>query len=86
MLLDDRELARAQGQAAAAIKAGELIGRELFRMFINRSEAGVPGAFANLPDEALDEALMQKLREAGIPCRALSMSAARPRTRRGPKL
>jgi hypothetical protein len=37
MLLDDRELARKNGQSSAAIRAAELIGIEL-GMFVNRSD------------------------------------------------
>src|ERR1700720_804534 len=42
MLIEDRQLARANTQASAAIRAAELIGKEL-GMFVNRSELGKPG-------------------------------------------
>ena len=47
MLVDDRKLARESGQSSAAMKAAELLGRELFGMFIDRKEVGKPGEFAN---------------------------------------
>jgi hypothetical protein len=46
MLLADRDLARQKGQAAAAIRAAELLGKEL-GMFIDRKETRVVDEFAD---------------------------------------
>ncbi len=35
-------------------------------MFIDRSEQGRPGEFANMSDEALEERLLSRLREGGL--------------------
>jgi hypothetical protein len=52
MLLDDRELARKNGQSSAAIRAAELIGIEL-GMFVNRSDNkhSFEKRFSQLPPE-----------------------------------
>jgi phage terminase small subunit len=47
MLIEDRNLAREKGQTAAAIRAAELLGKEL-GMFIDRREQGRPGEFDGL--------------------------------------
>ena len=41
MLIDDRELARKNGQSSAAIRATELLGKEL-GMFVDRSDNRAP--------------------------------------------
>ena len=65
MLVEDRQLARANTQASAAIRAAELIGKEL-GMFIDRREQGKPGDFADLPDEELDRRLVALMMERGM--------------------
>jgi hypothetical protein len=65
MLIEDRQLARANTQASAAIRAAELIGKEI-GMFINRNETGKPGDFASLSDEELDRRLVALMMERGI--------------------
>ena len=65
MLMDDRELAREKGQTAAAIRAAELLGKEL-GMFIERREQGKPGDFSDLPDEELDRRIIAQLMERGM--------------------
>jgi phage terminase small subunit len=52
MLMQERELARERGQLSAAIRATELIGREL-GMFVERSEVGAPGDFRRMSDQEL---------------------------------
>jgi hypothetical protein len=65
MLMDDRKLAREKGQASAAIRAAELLGKEL-GMFIDRREQGKPGDFADLPEEELDRRIIAQLMERGM--------------------
>jgi phage terminase small subunit len=52
MLLDDRELARKANQASAAIRADELLGKQM-GMFIDRRETGGPGEFDGWSEEEL---------------------------------
>jgi hypothetical protein len=66
MLIDDRALARQNNQAAAAIKAAELIGKELFRMFIERREHGRPGEFDGLGRNELEQQIVNELVSGGI--------------------
>ena len=49
MLVEDRQLARANTQTSAAIRAAELIGNEL-GMFIDRREQGKPGDYHEILD------------------------------------
>lgn len=51
---------REKGQTAAAIRAAELLGKEL-GMFIERREQGRPGDFADLPEEELDRRIIAQL-------------------------
>jgi hypothetical protein len=67
MLIEDRELARAAHQASAAVRATELLGKELFRMFVDRREQGKPGDFDKLPREELEQSIVDELRAGGIP-------------------
>jgi hypothetical protein len=63
MLLEDREAARAAGQHAVALKAAELLGKELHRMFVDRKEIGLPGEFETL--QSMDELVAQLRAEHG---------------------
>lgn len=51
-LQEDRVLARALAQPMAAIKANELLGKEL-GMFVERSESGRPGDFERMSTDEL---------------------------------
>ena len=66
MLVEDRNLARARGQTAAAIRAAELLGKEL-GMFIRREEVGQPGDFSHLSSEELEQRIFDRLVAGGIP-------------------
>ena len=66
MLIEDRALARANVQASAAIRAAELLGKEL-GMFINRTEQGRPGEFDGLNREEMEQHLVDELVAGGIP-------------------
>jgi hypothetical protein len=83
MLLADRELARENKQASAAIAAAKLIGSELFGMFIERKEKGRPGDFAGLSDAELEEKLMATLIERGLSEEAARALVAKQRVRGG---
>ena len=41
MMVDDRELARSQGQSAAAIRASELLGRELAGLYVEKKKVEI---------------------------------------------
>jgi phage terminase small subunit len=66
MLVEDRNLARARGQTAAAIRAAELLGKEL-GMFIHREEVGQPGDFSHLSSEELEQRIVDILIARGVP-------------------
>jgi len=66
MLIEDRALARANVQASAAIRAVELLGKEL-GMFINRTEQGRPGEFDGLNREEMEPHSADELVAGGIP-------------------
>jgi hypothetical protein len=67
MLIEDRELARQNGQSSAAIRATELLGKEL-GMFVDRSDNRhrVEPRFSQLPkeqQEAVAADLLERARE-----------------------
>ena len=64
-IFDDWELARKLGQASAALKAGELMGREMHRMFTERKEIGAPGDFDNKSEEELREIITKEMKDLG---------------------
>ena len=70
MLLDDRELARREGQASAAMKADELLGKELHRMFVDRKEVGGPGDFDQMTEDELREFISDRNVSTPLPTHA----------------
>lgn len=64
-VFQDWELARKLGQVASALKAGELMGRELHRMFTERKEIGGPGDFDNKSEDELRDMIKKDLEELG---------------------
>ena len=64
-IFQDWELARKLGQCASALKAGELLGREMHKMFTERKEIGGPGDFDNKSEEELKEILKKELHDLG---------------------
>jgi hypothetical protein len=64
-IFEDWELARKLGQVAAALKAGELLGREMHRMFTERKEVGGPGDFDNKSEEELREFITKEIEDLG---------------------
>src|SRR6266478_6938274 len=64
-IFQDWELARKLGQVASALKAGELMGRELHRMFTERKEIGGPGDFDSKTEDELREIVRDGLKDLG---------------------
>lgn len=61
----DWELARKLGQVPAALKAAELMGKEMHKMFVERKEVGGPGDFDNKTEEELRQIVEENMRELG---------------------
>jgi len=64
-IFEDWETARKLGQIPAALKAGELLGREMFRMFTERKEIGGPGDFDQKSEEELRQIVTEELKQLG---------------------
>lgn len=64
-IFQDWELARKLGQVPAALKAAELMGREMHKMFTERKEVGGPGDFDNKSEEELKEIIKKELGDLG---------------------
>lgn len=64
-IYQDWELARKLGQVPAALKAAELMGKEMHRMFVERKEVGGPGDFDNKTEDELRQILQEGLEELG---------------------
>jgi hypothetical protein len=64
-MFQDWELARKLGQMASALKAGELMGREMHKMFTERKEIGGPGDFDGKSEEELRDIIKTELHDLG---------------------
>lgn len=64
-IFQDWELARKLGQVPAALKAAELMGKEMHKMFVERKEVGGPGDFDNKSEEELRQIIQDGLEELG---------------------
>ena len=64
-IYDDWETARKLGQMPAALKAAEMMGKELHRMFVERKEVGGPGDFDNKSEEELRQIVQEGIKELG---------------------
>ncbi len=64
-IFQDWELARKLGQVPAALKAAELMGREIHKMFTERKEIGGPGDFDNKSEEELRTIVKEGLKDLG---------------------
>lgn len=64
-ILEDWETSRKLGQMASALKAGELIGREVHRMFTERKEVGGPGDFDGKSEDELKAIIQEQLDDLG---------------------
>lgn len=65
-IYEDWEKARSLGQMPAALKAAEMMGKELHRMFIERKEIGNAGDFDKKSPEELVDYIKNELREMGM--------------------
>lgn len=64
-IFQDWELARKLGQVPAALKAAELMGREMHKMFTERKEIGGPGDFDNKTEDELRDIIKKELGDLG---------------------
>ena len=64
-IFQDWELSRKLGQMSAALKAGDMLGRELHHMFTERKEIGGPGDFDNKSEEELRDMIINDIKELG---------------------
>ena len=64
-IFQDWELARKLGQVPAALKAAELMGKELHKMFVDRRETGGPGDFDSKTEEELRAIVRDGLKDLG---------------------
>ena len=64
-IFDDWNLARKLGQVPAALKAAELMGREMFKMFTERKEVGGPGDFDNKSEDELRQIISDGMKDLG---------------------
>jgi phage terminase small subunit len=67
MLMSDREEARANKQMATALRATELLGRELHGMFTERREVVTKDDVRQLTDAELHEQMAQAVEAMGAP-------------------
>jgi hypothetical protein len=63
-ILEDWNTSRKLGQMASALKAAELLGKEM-KMFVDRKEVGGPGDFDNKTEEELRAIIQKELGELG---------------------
>jgi phage terminase small subunit len=64
-IYEDWETCRRLGQMSSALKAAELMGKELHKMFVERKEVGGPGDFDSKSEEELKQIVEDGLRELG---------------------
>ena len=62
---DDWDKARSLGQMSAALKAAEMVGKELHKMFVDRKEIGTAGEFDSKSEEELRDYIQSNLKELG---------------------
>jgi hypothetical protein len=78
MMIEDRELARSQGQSAAAIRASEVLGRELAGLYVEKRQVDINEGIRGLSEGELEELLAKecdKLGETGLAARIRSGTA-----------
>lgn len=64
-IIEDWDLARKLGQTASALKAAELYGRDVHRMFVERKEVGGPGDFDKLSEQELRDIIKKDMEALG---------------------
>lgn len=57
----DWDAARSLGQMSAALKAAEMVGKELHKMFVDRKEIGTAGEFDSKSEDELREYIKKEL-------------------------
>lgn len=62
----DWQQARRLGQMSAALKAAEMLGKEMHKMFVDRKEIGAPGDFENKSEEEIIRFISETLKSLGI--------------------
>jgi phage terminase small subunit len=67
MMIDDHEQARQRGQMSAAIKAAELLGREIAGLYAERREITTREDLSHLSDEQLHDELVKAIEALGMP-------------------
>ena len=65
-IMEDWDHARKLGQISAGLKAAEMLGKEVFKMFVDRREIGGPGDFDNKTEAELREFIANEMRELGL--------------------
>jgi hypothetical protein len=64
-IMEDWDSSRRLGQMSSALKAAELMGKELHKMFVERKEVGGPGDFDSKTEDELKEIVREGLKELG---------------------
>jgi len=65
-VMDDWDTARKLGQMPSALKAAELLGKELHKMFVERKEVGGPGDFDAKSEDELKKFILDNAKDLGI--------------------
>ena len=64
-IMDDWDTSRTLGQMSSCLKAAELMGKELHKMFVERKELGDPGDFDSKSEEELKQIIEEGIKELG---------------------
>lgn len=64
-ILEDWDTSRKLGQMASALKAGEMIGKEVHKMFVDRKEVGGPGDFDKMSEQELRDIIKKDMADLG---------------------
>jgi hypothetical protein len=64
-IYEDWDNSRRLGQMASALKAAELMGKELHKMFVERKEVGGPGDFDAKSEDELRQIVEDGIKELG---------------------
>lgn len=64
-IIEDWDLARKLGQTASALKAAELYGRDVHKMFTERKEVGGPGDFDSKSEDELRDIIKKEMSDLG---------------------
>lgn len=73
-IYEDWESARRLGQIPAALKAAEMMGKEMHKMFVDRKEVGNAGDFDQKSPEELLAYIKEQLKEAGLDAKQLGIN------------